>query len=220
MLIYLPHFGPRISGEEKFITKDQTEFEQNILQSLADIHLSYVLLRSLPQVQKKNIGLMGLSLGGMITLISAGLDPVFDRYATNVGAGDLANIITYRKSGDVDSQTGKLLKDIDWSVDRARFELSRFDAITWSQQVKNKKVLMINAVDDELINKNLSIDPLIEGYKLAGSKVDLIMHKGTHVFRAKDIGVWNSLTQVMLPMMNFIGTNAPTANECNDPYSH
>jgi len=28
-------------------------------------------------------------------------------YGTNVGAGDLANIITYRKSGDVSSQTGR-----------------------------------------------------------------------------------------------------------------
>ncbi|MDE2141776.1 MAG: hypothetical protein KGJ84_05130 [Elusimicrobia bacterium] len=79
---------------------------------------------------------MGLSLGGMIALISAGIDPVFDRYGTNVGGGDLANIVTYRKSGDVDSQTGRALKDIDWSVDQARFFLSRFDAITWPLKVK------------------------------------------------------------------------------------
>lgn len=131
MLIYLPHFGPR-KRSEPFITKAPEDFELNILQSLADIHQSYRILKSLPRVKPNDIGLMGLSLGGMITLVSAGIDPVFDRYAANVGGGDLANIVTYRKSGDVDSQTGSVLKDIDWSVDQARFFLSRFDAITWS----------------------------------------------------------------------------------------
>lgn len=206
MLIYLPHFGPR-KGGASFITKVPEDFELNVLQSLLDIHQSYRILQSLPDVKTDDLGLMGLSLGGMITLISAGIDPVFDRYATNVGGGDLANIVTYRKTGDVDSQTGHVLKDVDWSVDQARFFLSRFDAITWSLKVKGKSILMINAKNDELISKPLSIDPLIEGYEAAGSKVRLIMHAGTHVFRAKQVGYWDTLTKVMFPMTNFIGPN-------------
>lgn len=215
MLIYLPHFGPR-KLSEPFITKVPEDFELNILQSLADIHQSYLILRSLPRVKPDDIGLMGLSLGGMITLISAGIDPVFDRYGTNVGGGDLANIVTYRKSGDVDSQTGRLLKEIDWSVDQARFFLSRFDAVTWSLKVKGKTIVMINAEDDELISKPLSLDPLIEGYALAGSSVRSIVHKGTHVFRAKEVGFWDSLTKVMLPMINFIGPNNYDIQTCRN----
>lgn len=213
MLINLPHFGPR-KGSEDFITKVPEDFELNILQSLSDIHQSYLVLKSLPRVKPNDIGLMGLSLGGMITLVSAGIDPVFDRYATNVGGGDLANIVTYRKSGDVDSRTGRALKEIDWSVDQARFFLSRFDAITWSLKVKGKSVLMINADSDELVSKPLSLDPLIEGYGLAGSKVRSIMHKGTHVFRAKEVGYLDSLTKVMLPMIDFMGPNNYDVQTC------
>jgi hypothetical protein len=215
MLIYLPHFGPR-KGSEAFITKVPEDFELNILQSLADIHQSYRVLRSLPKVKPDDVGLMGLSLGGMITLISAGLDPVFDRYATNVGGGDLANIVTYRKSGDVDSRTGQALKEIDWSVDQARFFLSRFDAVTWSLKVKGKSILMINAENDELVSKPLSLDPLIEGYGLAGSKVRSIRHKGTHVFRAKEVGYLDTLTKVMLPMIDFVGPNNYDVQTCRE----
>lgn len=213
MLIYLPHFGPR-KADAPFITKVPEDFERNILQALLDIHQSYLLLKGLPSVKTDDVGLMGLSLGGMITLISAGVDPVFDRYATNVGGGDLANIVTYRKSGDVDSQTGRLLKDIDWSVDQARFFLSRFDAITWSLKAKGKRFMLINAKSDELISKPLSLDPLIEGYEAAGSKVRLIMHDGTHVFRAREVGYWNALTKVLLPMIDFIGPTNYDAQQC------
>lgn len=215
MLIYLPQFGPRRLSEP-FITKVPEDFELNMLQSLADIRQSYRVLKSLPNVKQNDVGLMGLSLGGMITLISAGIDPVFDRYGANVGGGDLANIVTYRKSGDVDSQTGRVLKDIDWSVDQARFFLSRFDAITWSLKVKGKTVVMINAESDELISRTLSLDPLLEGYRAAGSRVTSIMHKGTHVFRAKEVGYLDTLTKVMLPMLNFIGPNDYDVQTCRN----
>lgn len=208
MLIYLPQYGERKSATESFITKSPEEFEKNILQALADVHQSYQLLKSLNEVKKDDIGLMGLSLGAMVTLVSAGIDPIFDRYATNVGGGDLANIITYKKEGDVDSATAKVLKDIDWSIDQARFFLSRFDAITWSQNVKNKKITMINALNDELIIKEKSVDKLIEGYTLAGSNVNLIMHKGTHVFNFREVGIKDSFTKVLLPMANFIGAGS------------
>src|SRR5207302_6369154 len=158
-------------------------------------------LGALPGVRTDGCVLMGLSLGGMIGLVSVGIDPVFDRYATNVGGGDLANIVTYRKSGDVDSQTGRALKEIDWSVDQARFFLSRFDAITWSLHAKGKAFLMINADDDELTSKPLSLDPLVEGYREAGSSVRSLAHKGSHVFRAKEVGYWDSLTKVMPPIL-------------------
>ncbi len=214
MAIYLPHFGPR-RGDASFITKDPEAFEDNVLQALLDIHQSYLALKALPGVKQDDIGMMGLSLGAMVGLISAGIDPVFDRYGTNVGGGDLANIVTYRKSGDVDSATGRVLKDIDWSVDRARFFISRFDAITWSFNAKKKSFLMINAKDDELISKSLSLDPLVEGYAAAGSTVRSIAHQGTHVFHAKQVGYWDSLTKVMLPMLNFMGPTSWESQECS-----
>ncbi len=213
MVIYLPHFGPR-RGDENFISKDLETFETNVLQTMADIHQSYLVLKSLTGVQQNNIGVMGLSLGGMMTLISAGVDPIYDRYATNVGAGDLANIVTYRKSGDVDSQTGLLLKNIDWTVDQARFYLSRFDAITWSLFVKNKTIVMINANSDELINRSLGLDPLIEGYRLAGSDVKQYFHKGTHVFKAKETGFFTSLRKVFLPMLKFVSIGDSPRDVC------
>jgi hypothetical protein len=215
MVIYLPEFGPRSKKGESFLDSNFEKFEENILQSVLDIHQSYQVLKSLDEVKKDDIGLMGFSLGGFTSLISAGLDPIFVRYSTNVGGGDLANIFLYKKSGDTTSMTGSALASVDWTVDRARFYFSRFDAITWSNRVANKKILMINANHDELISKSLSIDKLVDQYTNANSSVKLIMHEGTHVFKAKEIGIIKSITQVVYPMLNFIKGNGYNSTKCS-----
>ncbi|MFZ3230559.1 MAG: hypothetical protein WA160_10180 [Pseudobdellovibrio sp.] len=98
-----------------------------------------------------------------------------------------------------------------WSVEKARLFLSRFDATTWSSNVKNKKIVMINANNDELVIKEKSVDKLIEGYKDAGSQTDLIMHKGTHVFSFKEVGFnqWAFRhSKCPLILKNFLGTTS------------
>ena len=42
----------------------------------------------------------------------------------------------------------------------------------------------------------------------------LIMHAGSHVFRAKEVGYWDSLIKVFLPMTDFIGPNNFDAQQC------
>lgn len=213
MIMYLPKYGVRrdkTSGG--FLTNSPEDFETNVLQALVDIQQSYLVLKNLKQVKANNIGLMGQSLGGMVNLISAGIDPMFDRYATTVGGGDLANIMTYKDPNDTESATAKVLKDIQWNVDEARFFLSRLDSITWSAGFKNKNILMLNAESDELLNKKLSLDKLIKNFEESQSKVNLIMHRGPHAFDFNQVGIKQSIKTMVLPLLDFVG---PAGANCN-----
>ena len=156
----------------------------------------------------------------MISLISAGIDPVFDRYLTLVGGGDLANVMSYkyRHPEDTGSETARALKDVQWSTDEARYFLSQFDAITWAHQIKNKKITMINAVDDELLDKEISIEKLFNIYKKNNPQATLIEYVGGgHVVDFFKIGFKKSFKQIVFPLLDFMNGNSAPGSSCSTP---
>lgn len=206
MLIYLPKYGPRKNPKDNklFISNNFVEFEDNLLQALLDIRYSYEILRSLPETDTKQMGLMGVSLGGILTLISAGVDPVFDRYGVLVGGGDLAGIMSYRAEKDPNSETSRVLSGITWSEDYARQLLGGFDSITWAHNVKNKYILFLNAADDELINKERGINKLLNIYSQNNNKIEVKTHPGGHRPDFKKLGIWGMLKSIVFPVQKFI----------------
>lgn len=217
MLIYLPEYGPRKSPSGSLITANKDSFRTNVLQALLDIHQAYRILSQREDVDQGNIGLAGFSLGGMITLISAGIDPVFSRYLTLVGGGDLANVMSYkyRHPEDQSSETARALKDVTWSTDQARFFLSQFDPITWAENIKNKKITMLNAEDDELLDKEKSIEKLMNVYKKNNPSSQLIKYRGGgHVVDFFKIGFAKSFKVIVFPFFDFINGGAEPAREC------
>lgn len=207
MIIYLPHYGPRKNtAAESFITENPDEFSANMLQALLDIHRANEILKSLSYVDSKNIGLMGMSLGGIITLISAGIEPIFDRYLTVAAGGDLAHTMSYkyRNPEDKTSGTALALKKVTWTTDEARKLLSSFDPITWAGNLKNKKIIMINSNDDELLDFEHSITSLFAVYKSNNSSTALYSFSGGgHNPDLEKVGFTRLFTDFIFPITDF-----------------
>jgi dienelactone hydrolase len=203
MVIYLPDYGPRRGGDESFIVNDFSRFKMKVLQSLLDTRLAYEVLKRQPQVDTKNMKLMGISLGAMLTLMSAGIDPVFDTYGSLVGGADLAHIMSYRKEADPNSETSLALKDIHWTVDEARKMVASFDALTWAGNVHGKKIVMMNAEEDELIDRHLGVEKIAEVYRSAGNDVKVKLHPGGHRPGRSGMSIWAMLTKIYIPALNF-----------------
>lgn len=205
MVIFLPHYGPR-RGEGQLITDNTAELEVNMLQSLADIHQAGLLLKSLKSVEARRLQLMGISLGGVLTLMSAGLDPLFDRYLSLVGGGDLAHILAKDFSSEPDSEIAQALKHLDWQQEEAREFISRFDPITWSYNVRNKSIVLLTAEKDEVIDREKSLDKLAKAYRDSGNKVETYFHPGGHRPKVSDLLKWKGLKNVVGPIARFIKT--------------
>lgn len=73
----LPDGGPDQGDETKFRAIDQPVEDQWPYHAVADVILAHSLLRSLPGVDPDRTGLTGISWGGYLTCIVAGLDPRF-----------------------------------------------------------------------------------------------------------------------------------------------
>ena len=81
------HGGP--PGWGGFTQIDEPITDQWTYHAVADVILAHSLLRSFPQVDPERIGLTGISWGGYLTCITAGIDPRFQFAAPVYGCGFL-----------------------------------------------------------------------------------------------------------------------------------
>lgn len=106
-------------------------------------------LESRPEVEKDKIGIMGISLGGIIAPIVAGVDGRPCSMAILLAGGDMGNIIwnsftmkSYKKCLEEEGITsaGELEKKL-WMI----------DPLTFADKAKGRPILMINAYFDTAI---------------------------------------------------------------------
>ena len=81
--------GPPGWGTESFKQLDRADNENWIYHAVADVILAHSLLRSLPDVDAERIGITGISWGGILTCIVAGVDERFKFAVPVYGCGFL-----------------------------------------------------------------------------------------------------------------------------------
>lgn len=209
MVIYLPGYGPRKeSPTSRPFSANLQEFMATTLQSLLDIRIAGEVLKSLDDVDQKNIQLGGLSLGALMTAMFAGIDPLFDNYFIGLGGGDITEVLTMDKSTPTTFEIKNALENINWDKDEARFYLSALDPITWAYTIQGKKIKILSAHNDELINENKSVIKFVEALKQSGNQVDWSAHDGTHVPDPKKLGFTKALkiyVKLLASTFNFLG---------------
>jgi dienelactone hydrolase len=119
-----------------------------IRQTVMDVRRARSILASRPEIDPARIGITGISMGGIVAALAAGVDGDFARVAPILAGGDLAAIIFHAH------ETRKL---------RAKFEakgLGRDDAavvfagvepVNFASRIGADRCLMINAANDEVI---------------------------------------------------------------------
>jgi dienelactone hydrolase len=85
----LPDGGPGQSDEEKFGSIDQPPGDQWTYHAVANIILAHSLVRSFPEVDARRTAVTGISWGGYLTCIVAGLDNRFRAAVPVYGCGFL-----------------------------------------------------------------------------------------------------------------------------------
>ncbi len=81
--------GPPQDNETKFPGAARPDKEQWTYHAVADVLLAHSLLRSFPEVDTDRVGIHGISWGGYLTCIVAGLDPRFKAALPMYGCGYL-----------------------------------------------------------------------------------------------------------------------------------
>lgn len=150
----LPYYGSR--GTKKgpeILAEDPKLFAGAVVQAGEDIRRTFDLLASRPEINPERIGIVGISLGGIISASAAGAEPRIYRAGLILAGGDLLKIVHHaRETRDLSLMIQKLPPDQRTEVEAT---IASADPLKVASSLRSRaqggRVLMINAAVDEVI---------------------------------------------------------------------
>ncbi len=235
-VVYLPHYGKRKNHpDDVFLDRNIETLRENSKQAILDIHLAKDFLVNNTQLtfaHPRKSYLLGFSLGGIISSLSAGIDPGhFQAYSLYVGGGDLGGTLARLiESGQEASDDEEVINVInrfaDGGVDieEARLGYAPYDPITWAHRLKGNRVFMLNASKDTLIDPERSVMPLANEFR-RHNQFRIKWNGFKH--NPKDENPLKKLLEIVLPIKSFFNQGNPrppqSCQELDDfeqEYSH
>ncbi|MEO2046378.1 MAG: dienelactone hydrolase family protein [Pirellulales bacterium] len=154
IMFKLPYYGERaLPGGERALARNVTRFGEAMSQCFLDVRRTLDMLASRPEILPEQIGIAGISLGGIVSAAAAGNEPRLERAALILAGGDLLTIIHHARETAELSQTLRALP----VAQRTKVEqaIVAVDPLTLAPGLRERaldgKVLMINATQDNVI---------------------------------------------------------------------
>jgi dienelactone hydrolase len=153
--IYLPmpYYNsrrPANKEHERALADDPRRAADGLRQTVMDVRRARAILAARPEVDAARIGVTGISMGGILTALSAGVDGEFARVVPILAGGDVASIIFHAH------ETRKIRRAMEakgMDRDAAAEALESVDPLTFAARIGADRCLMINAAQDEVIPK-------------------------------------------------------------------
>jgi dienelactone hydrolase len=141
---------PAGDAHKKMLREEPARVVDGLRQTVMDVRRAKSVLAARPEVDATKIGITGISLGGIMAALSAGVDGQFSRVVPILSGGDLADIAFHchemRKL-----RAAMLEKGI--TREGAAEIFAPVDPLNFASRVGADRCLMINADKDEVIPK-------------------------------------------------------------------
>jgi dienelactone hydrolase len=150
----LPYYGERsLPGGRRAMLADPEHFATAIAQAVEDVRRSIDVLASRPEIDPQRVGVMGISLGGILAATAAENDPRIARATLILGGGDLLPVVHQaRETRELSAMIHGLPPDRRAQVETM---IQEVDPLRHAERLRERaqagKVLMINAANDEVI---------------------------------------------------------------------
>lgn len=214
VVIHMPHYGQRRQGNEEFLTSDLAAFRKNMAQLILDVHVLKNYLESRKNIDPTNLSLSGISLGAVMGLTVGAFDQSFSRYGFLVGGVDMANILMNRVRTRPSSEVAEALKGTRAEEPYLRDELAAVDSMTWLHRIKNKRMFLISASRDDIVDYKNSVEPMVESLKKQNNEID---HKVNDDEHSPTGSAFKKLRQVFMPLLNSVVKGTQTSAEVCPP---
>src|SRR5262245_11598750 len=94
IFVKLPYYGPRREPgvSRKMVSPDPRETLEGMTQSILDIRRATAWLAARPEVDDQQLGIFGISLGGITSSLAAGVEPRLQNVCTLLAGGDISRV--------------------------------------------------------------------------------------------------------------------------------
>lgn len=204
LFIKMPYYGERRDPQipRRMISPVPSETVEGMTQAVLDIRRAATWLAARPEVAGDELGITGISLGGIMSALAGSVDERFRNVAIYLGGGNLAEMIWDSSR----PQSEKFRKDwLDAGGDRQSFlrVMASVDPVTYAARLKDRRVLMVAATEDEIIPKAATLAL----WNAIGAEPELVWLDAGHITAARYIfGEVQRLTQ-------FFGQQAPARQD-------
>jgi dienelactone hydrolase len=150
LFVKLPYYGPREQPdvERQMISASPQETAEGFTQAVVDIRRAAAWLAAQGEVDPDDVGIMGISLGGITGSLALTAEPRFQKAFLMLAGGEVALI------GLNSPEAEKILGS--WKAEggdeKTLIELLKpIDPVSYGKNVHGRKIIMYNATQDEII---------------------------------------------------------------------
>ena len=147
----MPCYGERKPPGNAHLLLYQKEPQRtldNIRQTVMDVRRAKAVLAARPEVDPQRIGITGVSLGGIMTSLTAGVDGHFYRVVPILAGGDLAAITFHARETRI---VRAALEQKGMTQQDTEKLLAPVEPLHFASRINPETCLMINAARDEVI---------------------------------------------------------------------
>ena len=150
LFVQMAYYGPRRppGKSPRLMSPDIDQTIEGVRQTVLDLRRATAWLESRPDVDPKQLGIMGTSLGSFVAALSAEMEPKLGRVCVLLGGGGFVDaywndprVVPIRQVYEL---TGGSKKKIEkW--------IEPIDPITCAANLRDRKVLIVGAKFDEIV---------------------------------------------------------------------
>ena len=176
LFVKMPYYGPRRQPgvDRRMVSIDPNETVEGTTQAVLDIRFATAWLASRPEVDDKQLGVFGISLGGITGALAASAEPRLKKLCLVLAGGDVARIVW----------ESSVVEEAWLAKGKTREEffdlLKQIDPVTYAKNLRGRRILMINATEDEIVPKACT-----ESLWSALGEPEIVWHPGGHYSIAK-----------------------------------
>ncbi len=152
LFVIMPYYGPRrpAEGNVRMISSDPHQTVEGMTQAVKDIRFAAAWLAEQPEVDKEQIGVFGISLGGITAALAGAAEPRFSKICPVLAGGGIAGVIfDSTEPHAVDARKRWLAAG--GTRDSLVELLKTVDPANYGDCVRGRKIMMLNASHDEVI---------------------------------------------------------------------
>jgi dienelactone hydrolase len=150
LFLKMPYYGERRQEgvDARMISIEPDATVRGMTQAVLDIRRAAAWLAAEEDVDDKQIGIMGISLGGITSALAVSLEPRFQKAALLLAGGDMGAVAwTSTEMAEVRERwtaAGRTKEEL--------FEILRpIDPVTYARPIPGRQILMLNASHDEVV---------------------------------------------------------------------
>jgi cephalosporin-C deacetylase-like acetyl esterase len=152
LFVKMPYYGERRqpNSAARMISADPQKTVYGMIQAVKDIRYAAAWLAAQDEVDPQQLGVFGISLGGITASLAAAGEPRFVKVCPVLAGGELSIAIRDSQEKDLVSMKQYWLSQ-GHSLDELKDLMKTVDPCSYGDCLRSRQVLMINALHDEVI---------------------------------------------------------------------